>query len=596
MKQLIEKVGVPELVKKAKAWKRAKDQRPKKVSLHFGEQDAMDVLSYSAFEEHEDHIIIDGVYMRMMFISAFPFRGSSGWLDNLIHFGHDIDISMHIEEVHAHIALPLLNKKITHLESSVRKDEQTGRIIEPTLLDALESGQELRDKITRAQEKLFQLSINVCIYADSLTELNRLTKHLKNALMTRMFTITEAYVQQPEALQSIVPRGTDELGQKRNLDTSSLALCFPFISSEMVQPGGILYGINRSNNSLVILDRYSLHNANSIVFAQSGSGKSYTTKVEVLRQLSQGTQVIIIDPEREYQKLTESVGGTYVNLSSTSEQKINPFDVASTAHGEDQMKEHVQDLIEIIARMVGSPDEEDKTPALTLEERAVIDEVLAKMYSKKRKTAPSLREFYAEINKKGLLSLCKRLDTYLSGTREGIFNCPTNIRLDNRLVVFDIKDLPESLRQPMMMVISTYVQNIVKSQPRKRLLVIDEGWILLQNEESAKFVAGLVRRARKYYLGVSIISQQANDFLESKYGRAIASQSSLRILMKQDSTTIRNVVEQFALSEFEESFLQTCGKGDALIIADQNHATVRVVASAKEHPLITTDPLETIGS
>ncbi|HEU5187984.1 MAG TPA: ATP-binding protein, partial [Candidatus Saccharimonadales bacterium] len=369
----------------------------------------------------------------------------------------------------------------------------------------------------------------------------------------------------------------------RNLDSSSAALAFPFMSSEFVQESGILYGVNNSNNSLVILDRFSLHNANSIVFAQSGSGKSYATKVEILRQLMQGTKVIVIDPEREYKNLAESVKGTYIKLSAKSQEKINPFDLATTNHNKDDLSEHAQDLTEVISLMA---------EGLSAREKAAVDKAILKIYSKAKKEPPLLEDLYAELKDLGQLKLRERLEKYISGSLANVFNAQTNIKLDNRLVVFDIKDLPESLRQIMMMIVASFVQNRVKAQPEKRLLIIDEGWLLLEHEESARFVAGLVRRARKYYLGVSIISQQANDFLKSDYGRAIASQSSLRILMKQDTTTIKNVASEFNLSEYEESYLLTCGRGDALIIADQNHVAVKIIASSKEHPLITTNPAE----
>jgi type IV secretory pathway VirB4 component len=398
-----------------------------------------------------------------------------------------------------------------------------------------------------------------------------------------MFYSKIARYQQLEAMQSILPRGEDQLAQKRNLDSSSAALTFPFMSSELVQESGILYGVNKSNNSLVILDRFSLHNANSIVFAQSGSGKSYTTKVEILRQLMQGTKVIVIDPEREYKQLAASVGGTYVKLSARSKQKINPFDLAVSFQTGVDLSEHAQDLTEIVSLM---------SEGLSSREKAAVDKAILRIYHHAKRQAPLLEDLYAELQKLGQLKLCERLEKYISGSLANVFNEQTNIQLDNRLVIFDIKDLPESMRQVMMLIISNFVKHQVMALPEKRLLVIDEGWMLLQHEESARFVAGLVRRARKYYLGVSIISQQANDFLSSDYGRAIASQSALRILMRQDTTTIKNVVSEFNLSEYEQQFLLTCERGDALLIADQNHVAVRVVASDAEHPLITTNPSE----
>jgi type IV secretory pathway VirB4 component len=566
-----------------KDWKTRRDERPKEMSLSFGEQDATDILSYSGLEEQADHLCIDGVYIRTLFISGYPFVASSGWLDTLVNFNHDADISYHLYEVNALSALPKLHRKITELESTKRAMIRAGKIVGSEVTDPLESAMELRDKIQRGQEKLFQISIYVSLRADTLAELDKVTKLLETTMSARLFYSKVARYQQLEALQSILPRAEDQLNQKRNLDSSSAALTFPFMSSELVQESGILYGVNKSNNSLVILDRFSLHNANSIVFAQSGSGKSYATKVEILRQLMQGTKVIVIDPEREYKLLTESVKGTYIKLSAKSKEKINPFDLATTFHSRNDLSEHAQDLTEVISLMA---------EGLSSREKAAVDKAILKIYKVAKKKQPLLEDLYAELHKLGQLKLCERLEKYISGSLADVFNAQTNIKLDNRLVIFDIKDLPESLRQIMMLIISNFVQNQVKAMPEKRLLIIDEGWLLLEHEESARFVAGLVRRARKYYLGVSIISQQANDFLKSDYGRAIASQSALRILMRQDTTTIKNVVLEFNLSEYEQSFLLSCERGDALIIADQNHVAVKVVASDKEHPLITTNPAE----
>lgn len=565
------------------AWKKERDERPKQYSLDYGQQDPMDIISYAGLEEQIGHVVIDDNYIRTVFISGYPFNASSGWLNSLINFNHNIDISFHIDQVEATAALPKLHRKITELESTKRAMMRSGKIIGPEITDPLESASELRDKILRGQEKLFQVSIYVVITAPSLSELNKTTRLLETALSARLFYTKIARYQQLEGLQSVLPRGEDILNQRRNLDSSSVALTFPFMSSELVQESGILYGVNKSNNSLVILDRFSLNNANSIVFAQSGSGKSYATKVEILRQLMQGTSVIVIDPEREYKKLSESVDGTYIKLSAKSKEKINPFDLATTVHDTNNLAEHIQDLTGVIGLMA---------EGLSKREKAAIDKAIIKVYKSVKNQAPLLEDLYAELHNLGQLQLCERLEKYISGSLAGVFNSHTNIKLQNRLVIFDIKDMPKDLRQIMMLIISNFVQNQVKAKPEKRLLVIDEGWLLLEHEESAQFVAGLVRRARKYYLGVSIISQQANDFLKSEYGRAIASQSSLRILMRQDTTTIKNVVSEFHLSEYEENFLLTCEKGDALIIADQNHVAVKVVAADKEHPLITTNPAE----
>lgn len=570
-------------------------EKLKALTFHYGEQDQLDFITYAGLEEQTDYIVIDGRYIKTMYISGYPYTASSGWLNHLINFNHNVDISYHIEPVEATLALPKLNRKITELTSTKRAMEQAGKIIGAELLDPLDSATQLRDKIQRGQENLFQVSLYITLSANSLVELEKTRKLLETVLATRLFYTKSAVFQQIEGLQSVLPRGDNLLAQKRNLDSSSAALTFPFISSELVQESGVLYGINRSNSSLVILDRFALPNANSILFAQSGAGKSYTAKVEILRQLMQGTEVIVIDPEREYRQLTQSVEGTYIKLSVRSREKINPFDLSVNAFSEgDSFADHVQSLTEIVSLMADG---------LSSEEKSVVDKAILKTYQKAgwsakktrkkdSKTYPLLYDLYLALKSLRQMKLCRRLEKYTTGSLSDVFNAQTNIELDNRLVVFDTKDLPESLRQIMHLVIAQFVQNKVKSNPCKRILVIDEAWLMLEHEESARFIAGLVRRARKYYLGVSIISQQANDFLGNVYGRAIASQSALRILMRQDTTTIKGVASEFRLSEYEQRFLLTCERGEALIIADQHHVAVKIMASEDEHPLITTDPAE----
>jgi len=586
-------------LKPIKNWKRQQLKKKltnQSINIAYGQQDQLDMISYAGLKEESSYLQINDRYVRTLFISGYPYVASTGWLSMLINFNHNIDISYHIEQVDPLIALPKLNRKITELESTKRTMLKEGRVIGSEITDPLESAMELKDKIQRGMEKLFQVSIYMTISADSLTELNKNTKLLETVMQTRLFYIKPATFQQIEALQSILPRSENKLAQKRNLDSSSAALTFPFVSSELVQESGILYGINKSNNSLVIIDRFSLNNANSIIFAQSGSGKSYTAKVEILRHLMQGTKVIIIDPEREYKQLAKSVDGTYIKLSSSSKEKINPFQFSEhSVTQENNLSEHIQDLTELISLMVGS---------LTSEERASVDRALLLTYKEAKLTTrqnakrskaveyPLLKDFYKNLKLMKHKDLCDRLERFVKGSLSTVFDSQTNIKLDNRLIVFDIKDLNESIRSIMMMVVANFVNNEVKQNPQKRMLVIDEGWILLQEPESARFISGLVRRARKYYLGVTIITQQANDFLNQEYGKAIASQSSLRVLMRQDTTTIKKVAEEFHLSAYEQHYLLTCDRGEALLIADQNHVAVKVVASDEEHPLLTTDPRE----
>ena len=579
--------------RKRKTGQNKNEEQKRALSFHVGFQDQLDFITYSGLEEQPDYLIVDGRYVKTLFVSGYPYTASSGWLNHLINFNHNADISYHIEPIDATLALPKLNRKITELTSTKRAMERAGKIIGAELTDPLDSAIELRDKIQRGQENLFQISLYITLSAETLVELNRTIKLLETVLATRLFYTKSALYQQLEGFQSALPRCDNQLAQKRNLDSSSAALTFPFISSELVHESGVLYGINRSNSSLVILDRFSLPNANSILFAQSGAGKSYTAKVEILRHLMQGTKVIVIDPEREYTQLAASVGGTRIKLSVHSREKINPFDLS--VNDPDSFADHIQSLTEIISLMADG---------LSSEEKSVVDQAILKTYKKfgftkktgnkvkRNKDYPRLFDFYATLRSLKQPKLVKRLQKYTTGSLSEVFDEHTNIELDNRLVVFDTKDLPESIRQIMHMIIAQFVQNQVKTDPVKRIFVIDEAWLMLEHDESARFIAGMVRRARKYYLGVSIISQQANDFLSTNHGRAIASQSALRILMRQDTTTIRNVAQEFKLSEYEQRFLLTCERGEALIIADQHHVAVKITASEDEHPLITTDPAE----
>ena len=380
--------------------KKIREKKKMAVSFHVGDQDQIDLITYAGLLESQNHLEIDGRYVKTLYISGYPYTASSGWLNHLINFNYNVDITYHIEPVDATLALPKLNRKITELISTKRAMERAGKIIGSEITDPLDSATELRDKIQRGQENLFQISLYITLSADTLQELNKTIKLLDTVLATRLFYTKPAIFQQIEGLQSVLPRCDNQLAQKRNLDSSSAALTFPFISSELVHESGVLYGINRSNSSLVILDRFALPNANSILFAQSGAGKSYTAKVEILRHLMQGTKVIVIDPEREYRRLAESVGGTYIKLSVHSKEKINPFDLEVNAFSEEEgFADHIQSLTEIISLMA---------EGLNAEEKSVVDKAIITTYQKagwtkknstkkKTRTYPKLFDLYATL-------------------------------------------------------------------------------------------------------------------------------------------------------------------------------------------------------
>ena len=559
------------------------------VNLDFASQDSVDLISYSGLKQEANYLEINDQFVSTMMVSGYPYVATSGWLSMLVNFNHNLDISYHLEEVENKIALPKLIRKITELESRRRTMLREGKIVGSEITDPLKSAIDLKEKIQRGVEKLFQISIYLTISASSLSELDKSKKLVESVMQSQLFYIKRATFQQLEGLRSVLPRGENILAQKRNLDSSSAALTFPFVSSELVDEKGVLFGINKSNNSLVIIDRFRLNNANSIIFAQSGAGKSYSAKVEILRQLMQGSKVIVIDPEREYKRLAKSIKGSYIKLSSNSKEKINPFEyLKKNSDGENRFGEQIHYLSALISVMVGG---------LSNEEKAIVDKILIKTYKQANKGEhPLLKDFYYQLKKIKAKDLVVRLEPYVKGSKSKIFESQTNIKMDKRLIVFDIKELNQELRPLMMMVIANFVNNEVKEKIEKRLLVIDEAWMLLEDEKSAQFISDLVRRARKYFLGVTIISQQASDFLNNDQGRVLASQSALRILMRQDSTTIKRVVQEFNLSNFEKQYLLTCDRGEALIIADQNHVAVKIVASDCEDKLITTDPNEIYGN
>ncbi len=555
----------------------------KKDLLFKGKEHITERFSYSGLYEDIDHLVLDNTYIRTLYLLGYPFVASSGWLDDLISFPYDCDVSYHFQEIASINALPKLNRKITELESIKRSMITDGKIIGSEITDPLESAVTLRDKILRGQQKLFQIGIYIALRADSLNNLNKTTDILESTLSSKLFFVKIARYRQLQALQSILPRADDELNIKRNLDSSSSALTFPFMSNELAHSSGVIYGVNRSNNSLVIIDRFKLQNANSIIFAQSGSGKSYLSKIEILRQLSDGVNVIVIDPENEYQEICDSVRGSYIKISANSKDVINPLDVLKGKHLKKNANQSIQDLMAVISLMVDG---------LSSDEKAALDKALLQIYNSKSLKEPLLKDLYLILIKLKQDKFAKRMEKFVNGSLKDIFNKKTNIDLNNRLVVFNIKDLSENIRPIMMIIISNFVTTKVQNKTQKSLLVIDEAWILLEHKASAKFISGLVRRARKYFLGVNIISQQASDFLNNPFGKVIASQSSLRILMRQDSTTIKEVFKDFNLSEYEYNYLLNSDKGEALMIVDQAHVAVRIMSSLKEHPIITTDPFE----
>ena len=515
---------------------------------------------------------------RTLVVSGWPATASFGWLNALLNWTGNLDISYHYRPVDLSLAQSKLNRKVTELDSRQRQLQRKGRPEDSVTADALESAVELRQQIQRGKQKLFLVSLTLTVWADDQAGLEQASRQIEALLSSRLFVVQVALWQQSQALASVLPMGQNRLGFWRNLNSACAALTFPFIGSELADTGGILYGVNPANNSLVLVDRFSLANANSIIFAQSGAGKSYLAKVEILRQLARGVEVVIVDPEGEYQALAASVCGQIIRFQANQQVRLNLLDRQLWATEGKLPK--VAEVVDLLDLLIGFESND---------ERLVADRLLGQLYQSFDSPVWADLVDLVKIQAPGLLA---RFEHFGSSSLGSVLGQPTNISLSGSLTVLALDDWPTKHRPALTLLFSVLVRSQAKNNLKKRLLVIDEGWLLLENPLAGKLLAGLVRRARKNYLGVCFISQQAEDFLSNPAGKTIASQSACKFLLRADSTAIKAMARQFRLSEVEQDFLLTAARGQALILAESKHATVQIVASEAEHPLITTDPAE----
>jgi len=554
-----------------------------------------DIIAPASIKVLPDYLRLGSKFVRTIFVITYPRYINVGWFSPILNLNYTFDISMFFYPVSSPVILKQLKKKAGNLSAQIMSDAEKGAARDPLREIALRDVEDLRDKLTQGTEKFFQFALYVTIYTDSKEELDKLSDEIENIFGSRLVFSKKVFYQAEQGFNSTLPMGNDELYIVFNMNSSPIAASFPFMSSELTSDKGVLYGINRHNNSLIIFDRFSLQNANTVVFATSGAGKSYAIKLEVLRSLMMGTDVIIIDPEYEYKHLSDAVGGTYVNISLASESKINPFDLPR-AIGEDSkpgdiIRSAVITVKGLIKLMIGE---------LTSVEDSLMDRALLETYAKKDITPDSdLSKIEVPIMQdlqdildgmEGGSDLALRLSKYIEGTFAGLLNSPTNIEMNNQLVCFSVRDLEDELRPIAIYTIVNYIWNTVRSERKKRVLVIDEAWWLMQHEDSAKFVFALVKRCRKYYLGVTTITQDVNDFLTSPYGKAIVTNSSLQILLKQSPAAIDLVQKTFILTEGEKYLLLECGVGEGIFFAGNKHAAIKIVASYGEDQLITSDP------
>ncbi|MFH1822719.1 MAG: ATP-binding protein [Patescibacteria group bacterium] len=573
----------------------AKEIIEEEKSFRRGVLTIKDLISPASMQISSNYLRLGDKFLRTFFVISYPRYISVGWFAPIINLNYTFDVAMFFYPVKSAIILKQLKNKVGVLEAQIISDAEKGAARDPLRETALRDIEALRDALTQGIEKFFQFSLYVTIYADSEKELDQLSDTVENIFGSRLVFSKRVFYQAEQGFNSTLPLCNDELYITFNMNSSPVASSFPFISSELTSDNGILYGINRHNNSLILFDRFSLQNANTVVFATSGAGKSYAIKLEVLRSLMLGTEVVIIDPENEYKHLSDAVGGTYINISLASENKINPFDLPRALGGDSKPEDIIRSAVitvkGLVRLMLGNISHEDDS---------IIDRALLETYAKKditpdvdlAKVEPPIMQDFQEIleGMEGGASLAISLKKYTEGTFAGLLNNNTNVEMDNQLVCFSVRDLEDELRPIAIYTIVNHIWNIVRSELKKRILVIDEAWWLMQYEDSAKFIFALVKRCRKYYLGVTTITQDVNDFLTSPYGQAIVNNSSMQLLLKQSPAAIELIQKTFVLTEGEKYLLLEGSVGEGIFFAGDKHAAIKVVASYTEDQLITSDP------
>jgi hypothetical protein len=564
-----------------------------------------DLIAPASFEVHPTFLVLSGLFVRTLFVIAYPRYIGLGWSAPIINMNKAFDVAMYFYPVKAEVILKQLMKRVGYLEAGIMTDAEKGKPRDPLRETALRDIEELRDSLTQGIEHFFQFSFYLTLYAKNVDELDKLTADVESLFGSKLIYSKKGYFQTEQGFNSTLPLGNDELLISYNMNTSPIAASFPFISSDLTSDNGILYGVNRHNNSLILFDRFSLQNANSVVFATSGAGKSYAVKLEILRSLMLGTDVIVIDPEMEYKHLSEAVGGTYVNVSLASQSKVNPFDLprpkGEEVRVEDIIRSAVITLKGLLRIMIGKPIGESGAVGFTPEEDSILDRALIETYAKCDITAdtvdlsavepPVLMDFQDVLSgMAGADDLLARLRKFSEGTFAGLLNSPTTVEMANQLVIFSVRDLEDELRPMAIYTIINYIWNVVRSERKKRLLVIDEAWWLMQHEDSAKFIFALVKRCRKYFLGVCTITQDVNDFLRSPYGQAIVTNSSMQLLLKQSPAGVDLLQQTFHLTEGEKYLLLESGIGEGIFFAGSKHVAIKVVASYTEDQIVTTNP------
>jgi len=590
------------------AEQRAREQAEVEQAFLKGMTTLRDLIAPSSLEIHASHFRLGTKYGRTLYIYGYPRQIYTGWLSSLINIDEVLDISMFLYPVESQVVLNNLRKKVTQLEASMSINSEKGRTRDPGLEAALQDAEELRDQLQVGAERFFRFGLYVTLYADSMDELSFVQHKIETLFGQQLIFSKVASSQQEQGLNSTIPQMSDQLQIRRNMNTGAISTSFPFTSADLTQEKGVLYGINMHNNGLVIFDRFSLENANMVVFAKSGAGKSFTVKLEALRSMMVGSDILIIDPENEYQKLSDAVGGSYIRLSLNADTRINPFDlprVIDSDEADDALRANLVTLHGLFRLMLGGSQATamgQMMSALTPAEEADLDQGLIDTYARAGITSdplthnslpPTIADLYDTLLHMGGTgpALAQRLRKYTTGTFAGIFSQQSNIDINNHMVVFNIRDLEDELRPVAMYIVLSHIWNITRSDRRKRMLIVDEAWQLMKYDDSANFLFSLAKRARKYYLGLTTITQDVEDFMGSKMGRAIVANSSMQLLLKQSSSAVDVLSDVFKLTEEERKRLANFPVGQGLFFAGQNHVHIQIVASQTEQGLITTSPL-----
>ena len=585
------------------AQQRAQEQAEVEQAFLTGINTLRDLIAPSSLEFHSGYFRLGTKYGQTIYVYGYPRQLYTGWASPILNADEVLDVSMFIYPVETEIVMKNLRRKVTQLEADLSINNEKGRTRDPALEAALNDAEELRDQLQLGAEKFFRFGLYLTIYADSLDELNFVRSKVETMLGQQMLFSKVASSQQEQGLKSTVPQLSDQLQIRRNMNTGAISTSFPFTSADLTQENGVLYGVNMHNNGLVIFDRYTLENANMVVFAKSGAGKSFTVKLEALRTMMMGAEVLIIDPENEYQKLSDAVGGSYIRLSLNSDVRINPFDlphVIDAEEADNALRANIVTLHGLFRLMLGGTSA-GQSIGLSPNEEADLDQAIIDTYARAgitsdplthNSTPPTIHNLYdtlVHMDGSGP-SLAQRLRKYTTGTFAGIFSQQSNIDINNSMVVFNIRDLEEELRPVAMYIILSHIWNIVRSEQKKRMLIVDEAWQLMKYDDSANFLFSLAKRARKYYLGLTTISQDVEDFMGSKMGRAIVSNSSMQLLLKQSSSAVDVLSDVFKLTEEERKRLSNFPVGQGLFFAGQNHVHIQIIASDTEHQLISTSP------